>query len=77
MTVKNEYSELAKTAFKSLRPLSSTYLCETGISTMDVILKKPRKHLRYTLSPVIFVINNPTEINYNKPETSSFATLKI
>lgn len=38
--LKNEYPELAKIAFKYLLPVPSTYLCETGISTMYIIRRK-------------------------------------
>uniref|UniRef100_F1S1Q2 SCAN domain containing 3 n=1 Tax=Sus scrofa TaxID=9823 RepID=F1S1Q2_PIG len=43
--VKNEYPELAEIALKSLLLFPSTYLCETGFSTLSVIKTKHRNSL--------------------------------
>ncbi|XP_058440561.1 SCAN domain-containing protein 3 isoform X2 [Marmota monax] len=43
--VKNEYPELAEIALKSLLLFPSTYLCETGLSTLSVIKTKHRNSL--------------------------------
>nr|XP_027777949.2 SCAN domain-containing protein 3 [Marmota flaviventris] len=43
--VKNEYPELAEIALKSLVLFPSTYLCETGFSTLSVIKTKHRNSL--------------------------------
>lgn len=40
--VKTEYPELAEIALKTILPFPSTYLCETGFSTMSVIKTKYR-----------------------------------
>ncbi|XP_017744658.1 PREDICTED: SCAN domain-containing protein 3 isoform X1 [Rhinopithecus bieti] len=42
---KNEYPELAEIALKSLLLFPSTYLCETGFSTLSVIKTKHRNSL--------------------------------
>ncbi|XP_037699832.1 SCAN domain-containing protein 3 isoform X2 [Choloepus didactylus] len=43
--VKNEYPELSEIALKSLLLFPSTYLCETGFSTLSVIKTKHRNSL--------------------------------
>jgi hypothetical protein len=43
--VKAECPELAKIALKTLLPFPSTYLCETGFSTMSVIKTKYRNSM--------------------------------
>ncbi|XP_008061971.1 SCAN domain-containing protein 3 [Carlito syrichta] len=43
--IKNEYPELAEIALKSLLLFPSTYLCETGFSTLSVIKTKHRNSL--------------------------------
>ncbi|XP_012501552.1 PREDICTED: SCAN domain-containing protein 3 [Propithecus coquereli] len=43
--VKHEYPELSEIALKSLLPFPSTYLCETGFSTLSVIKTKHRNSL--------------------------------
>jgi hypothetical protein len=43
--VKAEYPELAEIALKTLLPFPSTYLCETGFSTMSVIKTKYRNSM--------------------------------
>ncbi|XP_058141430.1 SCAN domain-containing protein 3 [Dasypus novemcinctus] len=43
--VKNEYPELVEIALKSLLLFPSTYLCETGFSTLSVIKTKHRNSL--------------------------------
>ena len=43
--VRAEYGELSKIALKCLLPFPSTYLCETGFSTMSVIKTKYRNGL--------------------------------
>ncbi|XP_004441803.1 PREDICTED: SCAN domain-containing protein 3 [Ceratotherium simum simum] len=43
--VKNEYPELAEIALKTLLLFPSTYLCETGFSTLSVIKTKHRNSL--------------------------------
>ncbi|CAM5148292.1 unnamed protein product [Eretmochelys imbricata] len=43
--VKAEYPELTEIALKTLLPFPSTYLCETGFSTMSVIKTKYRNSM--------------------------------
>jgi hypothetical protein len=43
--VKAEYPALAGIALKTLLPFPSTYLCETGFSTMSVIKTKYRNSM--------------------------------
>ena len=43
--VKTEYPKLSEIALKTLLPFPTTYLCETGFSTMSVIKTKYRNCL--------------------------------
>ena len=43
--VSSEYHELAEIALKALLPFPSSYLCETGFSTMSLIKTKYRNTL--------------------------------
>ncbi|CAM4588704.1 unnamed protein product [Lepidochelys olivacea] len=43
--VKAEYPELSEIALKTLLPFPSTYLCETGFSTMSVMKTKYRNSM--------------------------------
>ena len=43
--VSAEYPELAEIALKALLPFPSSYLCETGFSTMSIIKTKYRNSL--------------------------------
>ena len=43
--VSAEYPELAKVALKALLPFPSSYLCETGFSTMSIIKTKYRNSM--------------------------------
>jgi len=43
---RTEYPALAEKALKCLLPFSTTYLCETGFSTLKVLKTKHRAHLQ-------------------------------
>ncbi|CAM2099564.1 unnamed protein product [Caretta caretta] len=43
--VKAEYPEITEIALKTLLPFPSTYLCETGFSTMSIINTKYRNSM--------------------------------
>jgi hypothetical protein len=62
--VKAEYPELAKTALKTLLPFPSTYLCETGFSTMSVIKTKDRNST--DIHPPLRVALSSTEPRLDK-----------
>lgn len=54
---KNEYPSLYKKAMKMLVPFATTYLCETGFSSITVIKNKFRNRLS-VISPLRFSLTN-------------------
>ncbi len=55
--VKAEYPELTEIALKTLLPFPSTYLCESGFSTMSIIKTKERSKM-YINSPIRLALSS-------------------